>query len=89
MPTEIELEQERLRKMYNPTPEPEEALRSDLWHEMSLSQLARQQEIAIDKVSKMHQILGPQAGPSVQAIYAALQMALKDLNALIDSRTKK
>jgi len=89
MPTEIELEQQRLHKMYNPAPEPEEAVRSDLWNDMTLSQLSRQQEIVIDKVSKMYQLLGPQAGPSVQSIYAALQMALQDLNRLIDSRTKK
>lgn len=74
---------------YTPETDPEHNLRSDLWPTMSLSQLARQQEIVIDKVSKLHTLMTIGATPSIQNIYAALQIALKDLNALIDNRAQQ
>lgn len=64
-------------------------IRSDMWLSMSMSQLARQQEIVIEKISLVHRMLGGGASPSVHNIYGALQVALQDLNKLIDSRTKR
>lgn len=68
---------------------PENHLRSDLWPTMSLAQLARQQEIAITKISTLYSMATTNPSQSIQNIYAALQQALTDLNQLIDSRTKR
>lgn len=74
------------QQTYTPDTDPNLHLRSDLWPTMSVSQLARQQELAIDKVAKLHTMMGASASPSLINIYGALQQALRDLNALIDNR---
>ncbi len=74
---------------YTPETDPERNLRSDLWPTMSLSQLARQQEIASDKVSKMHSLMSMGNTQSITNLYAALQIALKELNTLIDNRAEQ
>jgi hypothetical protein len=72
---------------YTSETDPQLTLRSDLWPTMSVSQLSRQQELAIDKISKLHSMMGAAASPSLINIYGALQQALKDLNGLIDNRS--
>jgi hypothetical protein len=74
-------------QQYTAETDPQHNLRADLWPTMSVSQLARQQELAIDKISKLHTMMGAQASQSLINIYGALQQALKDLNALIDNRS--
>lgn len=64
-------------------------IRSDMWNSMTLSQLATQQELVITKISRLYSMTGFSANPSINNIYAALQVALTDLNQLIDSRTKR
>lgn len=75
--------------MYDENNSPEESLRADLWPTMSLGQLARQQDIAITKISLIHQMAANNTSPAIQNIYGALQRALQDLNELVDSRTKR
>lgn len=72
---------------YTPETDPSTTLRSDLWPTMTLSQLSRQQELVIDKISRMHILIGASATPALQNLYGALQVALRDLNALIDNRS--
>jgi hypothetical protein len=64
-------------------------IRSDLWNTMTLGQLTQQQELIIGKISLVYQMTGFNANPSINNIYAALQVALTDLNRLIDSRAKR
>lgn len=72
---------------YTPETDPNTNLRSDLWPTMTLSQLSRQQELVIDKINKMLILIGASATPALQNIHGALQVALRDLNALIDNRS--
>jgi hypothetical protein len=74
---------------YTPENDPNVNLRSDLWPKMTISQLNRQHEIAIDKVSKLHMMMGANASPAIINIYGALQQALRDLTALIDVRAQQ
>lgn len=68
---------------------PETMIRTDLWATMSLEQLARQQDLMIDKLSTVQQMASGNASPSVLAMYSAIQMGMTDLNALMESRAKK
>lgn len=68
--------------------DPQHTIRSDLWSTMDISQLTQQQDLVITKISTMHRMLGPSASPTMYNLYAALQVALQDLNQLIDNRSK-
>jgi hypothetical protein len=78
-----------MTQQYTPENDPALNIRSDLWLTMGVSQLTRQQELVIDKISKMHTMMGIRASQSLIDIYSALQVALKDLNALIEKRTQR
>jgi hypothetical protein len=69
---------------YTPENDPTLNLRSDLWPTMTVGQL-----LAIDKVSKLHMMMGANASPALINIYGALQQALKDLTWLIDNRSQQ
>lgn len=68
---------------------PEVDIRSDMWPTMTVTQLARQQDIVITKISTLASMMGPIAGPSLLQLYNALQIALADLSALIDNRGQR
>lgn len=69
---------------------PETEIRSDLWNEMSLSQLSHQQELMIAKMTAiMNMAGGGNASQSVMTIYNALQQGFNDLNKLIEYRSAK
>jgi hypothetical protein len=72
---------------YTPENDPTLNLRSDLWPTMTLGQLSRQHEIAIDKAALLATMVGSGSSPSIINLYSALQVALKDLSALIDNRS--
>ena len=61
-------------------------IRSDLWLTMSVAQLNNQRELILDKITTT---LALGSHPTALSIHAALQMALTDINNLIDSRMTK
>lgn len=69
--------------------DPEVEIRSDLWPKMSVSQLARQQEIVIDRLNKLYSMMGSIGTPSMRMMYNSLQVAMQDLSKLIDARTQQ
>jgi hypothetical protein len=66
--------------------DPSIQVRTDLWSTMNMTQLNRQRELLLDKISKVQSIMGASANPSLINMYGALQMGLKDLNKLIDDK---
>jgi hypothetical protein len=71
-------------------PPVENEIRSDLWPTMSVGQLYKQQELVIDKITKLHSMAsigGAAATPTVAGLLKALQQALTDLSQLIESRS--
>lgn len=74
------------KPVYKEGMDPEVDLRSDLWPTMTVQQLAKQQDIAITKLSTLGKMFGVAANPSINYMYGALQVALADLTALIDNR---
>lgn len=77
------------KKVYRDGMDPSIDLRSDLWPTMTLSELTKQQDIAITKISTLSRMIGPIAGPSLLQMYNALQVALADLSALIDNHSQR
>jgi hypothetical protein len=73
----------------NPDTDPTKNLRSDLWPSMTISELAVQQELVLDKLSRLHGFIGPNATKSMLNIYGALHTALQDLNSLIDNKSNQ
>lgn len=65
----------------------ESMLRSDLWPTMSVSELAKQQELMVTKMSALLYLMGTNPSPSVSALYSAMQMGFADLNRLLDTKT--
>lgn len=70
--------------IYTPDTDPQFNLRSDLWHTMDVSQLTRQQELAVDKATKIQSIMGAGSSPSLITIHKTLQQVITDLSKLID-----
>lgn len=69
---------------------PETEIRSDLWNTMTTSELAKQHDLMIKRMSAIQQLAGGQsATPSIMAIYSAMQMGFNDLNQLIEQRSAK
>ena len=67
----------------------ETMIRTDLWNEMTLEQLAAQQDLMISKMSAVQQMVGASATPSILAMYSAMQLGMADLNRLIEARSHK
>lgn len=70
-------------------PSPDDELRSDLWPAMSVSQLYHQQELVLDKITKLRSIMpfGVAGTPAIAGMMVALQQAMMDLNLLIESKS--
>jgi hypothetical protein len=68
---------------------PETMIRTDLWNEMTLEQLARQQDLMVDKISAVQRMAGAAASPTILTMYSALQLGMSDLNKLIEYRSSK
>lgn len=68
-------------------PPPEKDIRSDLWPTMSLSQLHKQRDLIVEKMSLLRSMMPfGAAPPTVRTLFSALQIALNDVTALIDNR---
>ena len=74
---------------YTPETDPQNNLRSDLWPTMSPAELGRQQELVVDKLSKLQSMTGVSSTPSFRNIYGALQVAMNDLTQLINNRSQQ
>lgn len=72
----------------NPETDPRVTLRSDLWTTMNVTELARQQEICIDRINKLYSIMGAGGSQSMANIYHALQIANQELTNLINTRSQ-
>jgi len=71
-------------------PSPEKEIHSDLWSTMSVTELHKQQELVITKLSLVRSMMPYGVAPqSILGLSAALEMALKDLTSLIDSKASK
>lgn len=65
---------------------PETMLRADLWHTMTVSELAKQQDLMTQKITAIMNLMGPQTSPSVLAMYSALQRGSNELNKWIETK---
>lgn len=72
-----------------PSTDPNVDIRSDMWPNMNITQLTRQQEIVIDRINKLTTIMSSGYSQSFSTIYGALQQANKDLASLIDRKTQQ
>jgi hypothetical protein len=66
--------------------DPSLQVRTDMWSTMSTSQLTRQRELMLDKLSKLQSMMGGVANPTILNMYSALQMGMQDLNNIIDHK---
>lgn len=68
---------------------PEEEIRTDLWPTMSISQLYRQQEMLLEKITKLQSMtpLGTGGPPTIQGLLHILQQAMTDLTLLIENKS--
>lgn len=73
--------------MSEPLPEPDKEIRSDLWPTMGVSELNKQRDIVLDKLSLARSMQG--YTPAVVTIQLVLEQALKDLTELIDNRASQ
>lgn len=64
--------------------DPSIQLRTDLWSTMTASQLNRQREMLLDKISKLQSIMGGIPHPSILNMHSALQLGLDDIGHIID-----
>lgn len=65
----------------------EENIRTDLWPTMSIQQLNVQRDLVVSKISLLYTMsIGD---PTVRNLLGALQIAIKDLNDLIDNRAEQ
>jgi hypothetical protein len=77
-----------INNQQNPISEndPSVQVRTDLWNTMNSSQLNRQRELLLDKLSKIQSIMIGTATPSILNIYNAIQLGLDDITTLIDRK---
>ncbi|TFH04303.1 MAG: hypothetical protein E4H14_15045 [Candidatus Thorarchaeota archaeon] len=73
--------------MSDPLPEPEKEIRSDLWPTMGVSELNKQRDLVLDKLSLARSMQG--FTPATITIGLVLEQALKDLTELIDNRASQ
>lgn len=64
-------------------------IRADLWPTMSATQLLHQQEMVMDKITKLQSMtpFGGQGTAGVSGLLKALQYALETLSQLIESKS--
>ena len=68
---------------------PETEIRTDLWNHMTLEQLTRQQELLTTKLGAIQQLASSTStSQTVMDIHNALSWGMKDLSALIESKSE-
>ena len=68
---------------------PETEIRADLWNHMTLEQLTRQQELLTTKLGAIQQLASSTStSRTVMDIHNALSWGMKDLSALIESKSE-
>lgn len=65
----------------------ETMLRSDLWPTMTVSELAKQQELMVTKMSALTYMMGANPSESIRTMYLAMQRGAAELNRLLDTRS--
>lgn len=73
---------------YNDT-DPQVQVRTDLWPTMGMPELVSQRDILMTRMERVSRMMGAGAAPAVFDIYSAMQIALRDINQLIDTRTSQ
>jgi hypothetical protein len=68
---------------------PETMIRTDLWNEMTSSELAKQQDLLISKMSTLQLMVGSNMAPTINSMIQALQYGLDDINKLLENKTSK
>ena len=61
-------------------------IRTDLWHQMTIPELINQQRLLIERSNTISSLVAMSATPSVKAMQFAVEMALNDINELIQSK---
>ena len=69
--------------------DPQIQVRTDLWHTMNMSDLVHQRDLLMSHMEKASRMIGFNASPAVLGIYSAMQMALQDINHLIDATSDR
>lgn len=72
----------------DPSTEPEDEIRTDLWNYMSLSELGRQQDMLIDRLTQVQVMMGTGHTQTLMDMYLAMQHIMKSLSVLIESKSK-
>lgn len=73
--------------IYDPGDSPQHNIRSDLWLTMDLPALTNQQDLILTKLSTLSSMLGGNASQSHRDIYMAIEVALDEINKLIEHRS--
>lgn len=68
---------------------PDKQVRTDLWGTMALPDLVTQRDLLVNRMEKTSRMFSSMMSPSVISMYSAMQMALNDINGLIDKQAKK
>ena len=68
---------------------PDKQIRTDLWPTMGMTELVIQRDLLLTRMEKASRMFSHNTSPSVINIYSAMQVALRDINGLIDHQTKK
>lgn len=68
---------------------PETMIRTDLWNEMSPSELANQQDLLVTKMSALHLMVGANTTETVTSMIQALQYGIDDIRTLLDNKSTR
>lgn len=68
---------------------PDKQVRTDLWGAMAMPDLVLQRDLLISRMEKTSRMFSNTMSPSIVSMYSAMQMALNDINGLIDKQAKK
>jgi hypothetical protein len=73
----------------DPSTDPNDEIRTDLWNTMTMTQLYRQQELMIERLNQLHTMSNSLNSNSlaILQIYNATRSAFDQLNALVEHKT--
>lgn len=70
-----------------PEKDPEEEVRSDLWHKMDIKQLDNQRLLISKKLGAIRGLMANgMTNPTTQGLHAALEYAMETVNKLLTSK---
>lgn len=74
----------------DPSKDPHDEIRTDLWDTMSLTQLHRQQELMINRLNTISRMMSSTTGTpqTVIDMYAAVHKANAALNAFVETKSQ-